>query len=163
MSFHVKAYVYFAAISLQVLAGCAYGKFSGDDFAEPDSGIVVKDAGAPKDASKPIVDAAAPLDSSQDPQDVTVQTQCDPLPLATGLAACDTCLGASCCAEDEACGNDQDCMGFIECVDECDPGDGGQPDQECYGNCESEFPNGENELNALDSCMQNDCSTQCLE
>lgn len=158
----MKAYVYFAAISLLVLAGCAYGKLEGSDDLFP------QDA-ATTDAAKPTKDASAPLDAAQpnddasvDPQDVTtVQPTCDPLPLATGLQACDTCIASSCCAADQACGDDQDCMGFISCSDACFPEDGGEPDQECYATCEETYPNGESELEALDECMETDCSNAC--
>ena len=89
------------------------------------------------------------------------QTTCSALPLGTGDPQCDTCLGASCCAEDQTCGNDQNCMAFIGCVDNCiNQVDGGM-DQTCEQACESQYPNGVSELSNLDMCMQNSCATAC--
>lgn len=156
----VKAYVYFAAILLPV-SGCAYGKIASEQDEPHDSGILHADGGV-KDAKAPAKDAQS-VEDVQEVPDVTVSTQCDPLPLGTGLPACDTCLGSSCCAEDQTCGSDQDCMGFVSCVDNCVPSDGGPPDQQCYADCQTTYPNGESELNALDSCMQNSCTTECFQ
>ncbi len=151
--------MYFAAIGLHVLAGCAYGKIAGEGPFE-DAGVIHADGGA-KDAKTPPKDAQAVEDVSQELPDVTTTTTCDPLPLGTGLATCDTCLGASCCSEDQACGNDQACLAFIGCMDNCIPTDGGPPDQQCYSDCQTTYPNGANELDMLDTCMQTSCMTDC--
>jgi hypothetical protein len=148
---------------LPLLAGCAFGKIAGDDdFETPhDSGIVKADAGV-KDA-KTIPEATTVEDSSQTLPDVTTTETCTTLPLGTGDPQCDTCIASSCCDEDQTCGNDQDCMAFVGCVDECVPDDGGPPDQECYSECEADYSTGEAELDALDTCLENDCSTACGE
>jgi len=153
----VKAYVYFAVIAAGATA-CAYGH-SGLDLDHHDGGVLHADGGA-KDAAKPQQDAQTQQDAWVDPPDVQ-QTQCSSLPLGTGIAQCDTCLGASCCDEDQTCGNDQECIAFIDCVNLCfNQVDGGM-DQVCEQSCESQYPNGVAELSNLDMCMQNSCSTAC--
>jgi hypothetical protein len=152
----VKAYVYFAIIGA-VLPGCAYGD-SGVHPWEHDGGILQAEGG--KDASKPIPEASTP-DVSQDLPDVQQQTQCASLPLGTGMPSCDSCLGASCCNEDQACGNDQECMAFISCANNCFNTVDGGVDPQCESTCESQYPNGVSELSTLDSCMQQSCATAC--
>jgi len=154
----VKSYVYFASISL--LAGCAYGSLEGADHSHPfgqDAGT--KDA-APHDSGKPAPEEASVVeDASIDPPDVTTST-CT-LTLPTGMPSCDSCLGANCCSEDVTCGNDQDCIAFIDCVNACFPSDGGAPDQTCVDACSTQYPNGSTELGDLEQCMQTSCSTDC--
>ena len=151
----MKAYVYFAIVS--TLGGCAYGTSGVDPFKSHDAGIVHVDAG--KDAKAPPVKDAGPVeDVWQD--DVQQQTACS-LPLPTGMASCDSCLGSSCCAEDETCGNDQDCIGFVGCVNNCFNTVDGGLDQNCESTCEADYPNGVGELSNLDTCMQNSCATEC--
>ncbi len=154
----MKAYVYFAIACAAALGGCAYGN-SGVQKWQHDGGIVAADGGA-KDASKPIPEAST-QDVSQDPPDVQQQTQCASLPLPTGMPQCDSCLGASCCAEDQTCGNDQDCMAFIGCMNNCFNTVDGGVDPQCQSTCESQYPNGMSELSNLDSCMQTSCATDC--
>ena len=154
----MKAYVYFAMV-VAGLAGCAYGV--APEGATHDGGIVHLDAGTKKDAQTTTKDAGV-QDSSVDLPDVQQQTQCSSLPLSTGLSSCDSCLGSSCCTEDQTCGFDQECMAVIGCLDNCLPTDGGPPDQQCETDCESQYPNGTSELSDLDTCMQNDCSTTCM-
>lgn len=157
----MNRYVYFAVAS--VLCACAYGVTPEQELPHDggiihvDSGIQAKDAGSPTQDSGPTVQ-----DSSVDLPDVPEQTTCSSLPLGTGLASCDTCLGSSCCAEDQTCGFDQDCMAFVSCTDACFPLDGGAPDTQCESDCESTYPKGANELANLDNCMQNSCSTTCF-
>lgn len=154
----MKGYLYFALVSAGALAtGCAFGVTPEQELAH-DSGITHLDAGTKKDANAPI--DAAVHDSSQVLPDVE-QTQCSSLPLQTGIPACDTCLGASCCNEDQTCGNDQECMAFDECLYECIPTDGGTQDPNCETDCATTYPNGFNELDALDTCLAQSCSTEC--
>jgi len=173
----VKAYVYFAVIAVGATAcprrglrrvvgpgllslfatGCAFGQ-SAEQLQHHDAGVIVKADGGTKDAAKPQPDAHVE-DTWVDPPDV--QTTCSSLPLGTGMQQCDTCLGASCCSEDQTCGNDQECIAFIDCFNQCfNQVDGGM-DQTCEQACENQYPNGVAELSNLDMCMQNSCGTEC--
>jgi hypothetical protein len=149
--------VYFAIIAAGASA-CAYGQ-NIDQLEHNDGGVLHADGGT-KDAAKPLQDAKPVEDNWVNPVDVQ-QTQCSSLPLPTGMPQCDTCLGASCCAEDQTCGNDQECMAFISCIDGCFNQVDGGVDQTCETSCESQYPNGANELSSLDACMQNSCASQC--
>ena len=155
----MKAYVYFAIIAAAASA-CAYGQSEVQiDQQHHDGGVLHADGGA-KDAAKPLQDAKPVEDTWVDPPDVQ-QTTCSSLPLGTGMPQCDTCLGASCCTEDQTCGNDQECMAFISCVNPCFNQVDGGVDQNCESQCETQYPNGVNELSNLDSCMQTSCATEC--
>jgi hypothetical protein len=159
----VKAYVYFAIVcagASTFCEACAYGQSEAQLDEHHDSGVVLHaDAGA-KDAAKPQQDAQVEQDVFVDPPDV-LTTTCATLPLGTGIPECDTCIGSSCCNEDQACGNDQDCMGFISCINGCFNQVDGGVDEDCESSCESDYPNGANELSNLDSCMENSCPSQC--
>lgn len=148
----VKAYVCLAVL----LSGCAYG-FS-DKWTNDAGGPPPVDAGK-HETSAPVYDAAAAYEASDLP-DVSQQQPCS-LPLATGIPTCDTCLGTSCCNEDDTCGGDPDCMSFITCVDACIPSDGGVPDPTCESTCQSIYPTGANELSSLDNCMSLQCRNEC--
>ncbi len=157
----LTAYVYLATISLA--GGCAYGAPAGYDpghmFGDSglghDAGVAsVHDAGKP-----PPDDAAVTSDDSGDRPDTTTTT-CS-LSLPTGNPLCDSCLSSFCCTEDTACGNDPDCMNFINCTGACFPSDGGPPDQTCVNGCTSQYPNGSNELMNLDQCLGTSCVSSC--
>jgi hypothetical protein len=153
----VKTYVYFAFIL--TATGCAYGSMAGvEKFEQEDAGNVHPDAGSVKDAKAPVKDAGV-VQPEADVPDVTMIETCDPLPLATGIAMCDTCLGSYCCSADQTCGNDPDCMSFIECVDDC-VSDGGD-ETSCETDCEGRYPTGASELDALDNCLASSCGTEC--
>jgi len=152
----VKAFVYFSVMISA--SGCAYGMANGDDTKQ-DAAIIHVDAGT-KDVKTPM-EASSVQDAADEPDVSQVQT-CDPLPLATGLPACDTCLGTSCCSEDQACGNDPDCMSYINCENNCIPLDGGVPDPQCESTCASTYPTGSNELSNLDTCMSTSCRNECF-
>jgi hypothetical protein len=83
---------------------------SGIVTVEPDSGVVEPDS------AEPVRDAVAPEDRA-----VVFDTgpTCT-LTLGTGIAACDTCLGASCCSVDNACGSDPSCLAFSSCLATCE-------------------------------------------
>jgi hypothetical protein len=147
----VKAYVCLAVL----LSGCAYG-FS-DKWTYDAGGTPPHDAGK-HETSAPMYDAAVP--EASDLPDVSQQQPCT-LALATGIPTCDTCLGSSCCSEDDTCGGDPDCMSFINCMDACIPTDGGVPDPQCESTCQSSYPSGANELSALDNCMSVQCRSEC--
>ena len=155
----MKAYVYFAIVCASASA-CAYGQSSVQIEEHHDSGVLHADAGAAKDAAKPQQDAQAQEDVTVDPPDV-ITTTCSTLPLGTGDPTCDTCIGSDCCSEDQTCGNDQDCMAFISCMNGCVNQEDGGIDETCEQSCESDYPNGVNELSNLDTCMQNSCASQC--
>ena len=153
----MNGYVYFAIAA--VACGCAYGVTPEQELPH-DAGIIKVDSGGGKDAQAP--KDAGVTDSSVDLPDVPQQIQCTSLPLSTGMPSCDSCLGTSCCAEDQTCGFDQECMALIGCVDNCLPTDGGPPDPQCESDCESQYPNGMSEIDGLDNCMQTSCSTSCM-
>lgn len=154
----MKAYVYFTIIAAAGVSACAFGQ-SAEQLQHHDGGVIVKADGGSKDAAKPQQDAHV-QDTWVDPPDVE-QTTCSSLPLGTGMQQCDSCLGASCCSEDQTCGNDQECIAFIDCANQCfNQVDGGM-DQNCEQTCESQYPNGVAELSNLDMCMQNSCATAC--
>ena len=155
----MKAYVYFAIIA--ALGGCAFGVTPEQELPH-DGGIIKLDGGGLKDAKPPAQDGGVQQDSSIDLPDTSVTTQCSSLPLGTGMPSCDSCISTSCCNEDQACGFDQDCIAFIDCVNNCLPADGGPPDSACESSCESTYPSGVSELGALDSCMQNSCPNDCF-
>jgi hypothetical protein len=151
----VKAKVYFAALLAPVL-GCAYG-VDPEEIPKPDAGEHPMEAG-----NKPDV-ATTPDVSVPDVQNIpdVSQPTCSSLPLPTGDPVCDSCLGASCCSQDQACGNDNDCLSFINCEDNCIPLDGGPLDPTCESACETSYPTGANELNLLESCMSSLCRNDC--
>ncbi len=93
-------------------------------------------------------------------KDASQPLTCNPIPMSTGAPACDNCVAASCCTEDEACGGDVSCASFISCLSQCTP-NGGTPDPQCESSCTSSYPAGANELVALGSCIQAQCSTDC--
>jgi hypothetical protein len=146
----VKAYVYFPMV---LATGCAYGTLDNNDFPPlPDAAPIHADAG--HDVSTVVPEASVQDVATQDEPDVAVVEACMPLPLPTGDPTCDSCIAASCCSEDEACGNDNDCLSLINCMSAC-------TDRNCQATCETTYPTGTNELNALDNCLENTCGTAC--
>jgi hypothetical protein len=63
--------------------------------------------------------------------------------------ACQARIDASCCAEEQACGADQDCVDFVTCLDDCpDP-----TDDICLGGCGSKAPQAaQAKLTAIGHC-----------
>jgi hypothetical protein len=144
----VKAYVYFLVVSA---TGCAYGLAADDFVPKPDSGMVHVDAGHDV-ATHP--EASVEDSASQDEPDVVQVEACNPPPLSSGDPTCDTCIAASCCSQDTACGDDQDCLAFISCMSAC-------TDPTCQTACETTYPTANNELNALDACLTSACAVPC--
>ncbi len=144
----VKAYVYFLMVSA---TGCAYGMAADDFTPQHDSGVVHIDAGHDV-ATHP--EASVEDSASQDEPDVMQVEACNPPPLSSGDPTCDTCISASCCNEDTACGDDQDCLAFISCESACS-------DQDCVTACQTTYPGGSNELDTLDSCLESLCAVPC--
>jgi hypothetical protein len=52
-------------------------------------------------------------------------------------------------------------MAFISCINGCFNQVDGGVDEDCESSCESDYPNGANELSNLDSCMETSCPSQC--
>ena len=127
-------------VLLLAIPACAIGSKYGDFECDPatdrtcDSShqTAAADAGHPHDAathydSASVYDAAEPLDSASidaGARDSAITQQCA-LGLSTGMPACDTCLGAHCCTEDNACANGRDCTSYIQCGNDCFAVDGG--------------------------------------
>ena len=162
--------------------GCAYG--SDVDAVIGDSPIVTDDA--TPDALSSGDSGERPDDDSSTLPDVVLADDAFELPdterpepdssatctltLPTGDPPCDSCLEASCCAVDDACGSDPSCMMFDECISECEFPDGGfDPDAgplsadagDCIAMCESEYPTGATELENLDTCLETTCASAC--
>jgi uncharacterized membrane protein YgcG len=76
--------------------------------------------------------------------------------ITTGSVACDACLAAQCCQEDNACGNSTDCVSEIACVSGCASGD-----NTCVSSCRSAHPTGDTYLVAWATCDQSHCSGSC--
>lgn len=74
--------------------------------------------------------------------------------LGTGDATCDTCMDASCCAQNTACISDADCTALISCGDAC-------TDDTCISACMTAHPSGARELESLTTCMQSTCTSAC--
>ncbi|HEY8078523.1 MAG TPA: hypothetical protein VIF62_30545 [Labilithrix sp.] len=74
--------------------------------------------------------------------------------LSTGDPTCDTCLDASCCAENTACVSDADCQALLTCGDAC-------TDDACFNACYSAHPSGAAKLDDLSRCVESSCASQC--
>jgi hypothetical protein len=99
------------------------------------------------------------------------------LRLSTPLAACNTCLSASCCSQDNACAGDPACLAFDDCEAKCEePIDASVPEAgseagvdagldagvaECMNECEVRYPVGSSLLSALDTCLETTCGSAC--
>jgi hypothetical protein len=77
--------------------------------------------------------------------------------LATGVAACDTCLDTNCCSQNMACSGSMACLGYLDCLSTMNC-----TTTACADGCSASNPGGASLLNALDSCMSSKCSTQCM-
>jgi hypothetical protein len=130
-----------------------------DSGSAYDSGSIQSEASTP-DVLEPI-DTARPIDSAP-------PTTCT-LTLPTGDPTCDSCIETSCCAADNACGTDPDCMNFGMCASDCEgidpdsglPDDAGADSGACIATCESTYPTGATELNAIDTCLETTCASAC--
>jgi hypothetical protein len=59
--------------------------------------------------------------------------------VADGGTACDQCIAANCCSENQACVADRPCVDLATCAEAC-IGDGGVLDRSCYDTCKSATP-----------------------
>jgi hypothetical protein len=73
-----------------------------------------------------------------------------------GSAACNSCMGQSCCARDMTCSNNTDCLTLISCVRSCAPSN-----QTCVSTCRTQSQNGIAAYDNLIDCMTSSCSTVC--
>jgi hypothetical protein len=73
---------------------------------------------------------------------------------AAGSEACAACMDASCCAEEQHCGDGTSCGRLLTCFAGCDATDDG-----CRGNCEAINSVGAAALAALFSCHKTQCGT----
>jgi hypothetical protein len=77
--------------------------------------------------------------------------------LGTSMPACDTCMDTSCLAQCGTCSaTGSPCMTFLTCAGACASGD-----QTCVNNCATQSPTGASEYDALITCLQTSCATQC--
>ena len=74
--------------------------------------------------------------------------------LTSGVATCDTCLDASCCAPTSACLADPDCTAIVGCYDACS-------DAACAAACDAAHPTGSSKLTAVFTCLQTSCASTC--
>lgn len=70
--------------------------------------------------------------------------------------ACDTCLASSCCTQTKNCLQGTACYSFYECAKPCTT-------QSCIDSCRSANPSGGSAYDALGSCAQSFCSSQCQQ
>jgi hypothetical protein len=122
------------------------------------------DASATPDTSAPPDDAAIPPGRPDAQPAQCTLTIGDPDP------SCNACLAQSCCAVDNTCGQDQNCIAMIECLDQClapDSGADGGADADplnpnvCMSQCSTQFPTGAAEFNALNNCVETECPGSC--
>lgn len=163
-------------VLLVAIPACAVGSKWGDFECDPATDrtcdvshqTTALDAGHPHDAavahydSSSVYDAATTFDSASidvSAPDSAITQQCA-LGLSTGIAQCDTCLGAHCCAADNDCVNSRDCTSYIQCGNDCFAADGG-PTQACFDACATQYPSGSALMNALTNCMSASCNTEC--
>jgi hypothetical protein len=95
--------------------------------------------------------------------------------VTTGVPACDTCVGNSCCSQLTACSTPDDagaddagitaCLMLVGCIQDCIQGSDAAPPgdaADCVGECSPSYSQTEREqaLQLL-SCVGGSCSTQC--
>ena len=69
---------------------------------------------------------------------------------------CQGCVESSCCIEMSACDVGSDCDALITCLDSCPNGD-----TTCSDACLANYPNGLSNAQALFTCSENSCTTEC--
>lgn len=74
--------------------------------------------------------------------------------LSSGLATCDACLDASCCAQSSACVGDVECSALITCIGSCS-------DDACANACAAAHGAGVSKLDAVFSCVTTTCGPSC--
>jgi hypothetical protein len=70
--------------------------------------------------------------------------------------SCNSCMAQRCCWQETACANNADCMFELECGVLCTPG---QPN--CENDCAMRYPLGRTAFDAMATCQQGNCASQC--
>jgi hypothetical protein len=79
---------------------------------------------------------------------------CDHPNLTFNDQVCAGCAEANCCAPLQACDASVECGDYLSCVANCS-------DQPCVDTCDTMYPTGMAELDALDSCLGSSCTDEC--
>lgn len=115
-----------------------------DAKPKADSGsYFAQDSGAPNDPP-------AEQDSGSGPNNCSLQ-------ISYGGQTCQTCMGG-CCAVDNACAFDADCVALINCLNPCA---NTQNQQTCFATCRSQHTTGAQLFDAIVSCMNTQCANDC--
>jgi hypothetical protein len=64
-------------------------------------------------------------------------------------------MDGKCCSQESACSSEASCLSLLQCLAGCGS------DTTCQNNCATQYPAGVQPANALGSCYQTNCSTQC--
>jgi hypothetical protein len=75
--------------------------------------------------------------------------------LGSTIPACDSCFRDHCCSRGTTCGNNPDCLSLLDCTRPCTT-------NSCLQDCATQFPGGVSAYNALNTCMNDNCSTDCM-
>jgi hypothetical protein len=75
--------------------------------------------------------------------------------LQPGDSACDACVASNCCAAIQACNASAECGALMKCGETCNH------EQSCLDSCKSQHSAGVSPLEAVFSCMENRCTSQC--
>jgi hypothetical protein len=126
------------------------------------------DAGHHHDAAMMPMEAAvedAPAETGDDGGSGTmdtgvpdVGTMCR-LTFEYGSQQCDSCMAQNCCAPDNACGNDPNCLALIMCVTQCQADPDAGPN--CPNACAQMYPQAMNEIDAVSNCINMSCAAMC--
>jgi hypothetical protein len=68
---------------------------------------------------------------------------------------CSSCMDSKCCAQARACTDDAACASLLSCLLDCGTS------TTCPNDCATANPGGVQAYNALGTCFQNSCATQC--
>jgi hypothetical protein len=78
------------------------------------------------------------------------------LSISSGSATCNACLERSCCAPDNACGRNSDCVAVMKCLGNCS-----SSDSACASACVSAHATGASLLQSFVTCESSSCSAAC--
>ncbi len=76
-------------------------------------------------------------------------------PDSTALDICTKCLFTNCSTAMNACLSNPECSALVQCAQDC------FGDAFCQLGCYDDHPDGQNDADAVTSCLQNSCSGQC--
>jgi hypothetical protein len=170
----------FSLGSILALAACAFGPVDtgfqgsqgsgkpetffapGPDASTADTSAAVADDASPDAAAtSDLPDTSPPFDSGRQADTAVPAAQCT-LTFPTQMPTCDSCIGQSCCAEDNTCGGDQACLAVVDCMSQCaSSADAGANPTACFNACARRNPSGANILAALEQCVQGQCLAAC--